>query len=178
MEHHIFNKIFNDIKPIQNPEELYWLINEVEKINPTTILEIGMEFGGTLLFWDYILKENGLLIEVDVQNILRWDVTKSKNDIKLIIQDSRKEETVNSVESILRYKNRKVDFLFIDGGHTENIVTSDYQIYSKFVKKGGIIGFHDVNDLIGVKQCWDKIIGNKESFTSNNNGIGIGIIRT
>lgn len=177
MERNVFDKIFGNIKPVQNSEELYWLVNEVENINPITILEIGVEFGGTFLFWDHILRGNGLLIGIDIQNILRWDISKSKNDIIFIMQYSRKEDTIYKVHSILKEKDRQIDFLFIDGDHTEPSVTSDYQRYSKFVRSGGIIGFHDVNDLVGVKQFWDKIDKNKETFTSKNEGIGIGIVR-
>lgn len=177
MERIVFDKIFNSIKPIQNPDKLYWLINEVEKISTIAILEIGIELDEALMFWNHILKENGLLIGIDVQRILGWDITKSKNDIMFIMQDSTKEDTANNIESILKEKNRQLDFLFIDGGHYEHIVTSDYQKYNKFVRKGGIIGFHDANDIVGIKRFWDKVGRNKELYTSKSSGMGIGIIR-
>ena len=38
----------------------------------------------------------------------------------------------------------KVDFLFIDGDHSESGVTADFYDYKMLVREGGIIAFHDV----------------------------------
>jgi predicted O-methyltransferase YrrM len=40
--------------------------------------------------------------------------------------------------------DRKVDFLFIDGDHTYEGVTRDFEMYSPLVKRGGIIAIHDI----------------------------------
>jgi predicted O-methyltransferase YrrM len=40
-------------------------------------------------------------------------------------------------------KGRKLDFLLIDGDHTYYGVKKDFEMYSKLVKKGGMIAFHD-----------------------------------
>lgn len=41
-------------------------------------------------------------------------------------------------------KYKQLDFLFIDGDHSYEGVKKDFDMYSPFVKKGGIIAFHDV----------------------------------
>ncbi|MDQ7073504.1 MAG: class I SAM-dependent methyltransferase [Gammaproteobacteria bacterium] len=37
-----------------------------------------------------------------------------------------------------------VDFLFIDGDHTAEGVTADFNDYKHLVRPGGIIAFHDI----------------------------------
>lgn len=173
-----FDNLFKFYKPVQHSEELYWLIKKVENVNPKIILEICIQTGGTLALWNYILSENKssdcLLIGIDLYNNMSWNTKASKNNIKLLIADSRKKETINIVKNLLHHK--PIDFVFIDGGHTEEVVTSDYQNYSKFVRKGGLISFHDIynKSYPGVKNFWNKVKGKKESC---NHGIGIGIIQ-
>lgn len=172
-----FDNLFRIYRPVQHPDELYWLIKKVEKIHPKTILEIGVQAGGTFAFWNKILSNNTsldcMLIGIDLKNTMRWDTKKSKNNIKFLIVDSRKKETINIVKYLL--KNRPIDFAFIDGNHTEDAVTSDYQNYSKLVQKRGIVAFHDIynKSYPGVRQFWNKVKGKKDAYSS---GVGIGII--
>ena len=81
---------------------------------------------------------------------------------------------------------RKVDFLFIDGDHSESGVTADFYDYRSFVKPGGIIAFHDIvkRQLLPDNQVyhlWEKI--KKEETTEefikdpNQYGYGIGLVR-
>lgn len=37
-----FDNLFKIYRPVQHPEELYWLIKNVEKVNPKIIMEIGV----------------------------------------------------------------------------------------------------------------------------------------
>lgn len=61
--------------------------------------------------------------------------------IEVITGLSEDNITIEKAKNIL--KDRKVDFLYIDGHHEFFNVNSDYNNYSPFVRKGGIIGFHD-----------------------------------
>lgn len=172
-----FDNLLKTYKPIQHGEELWWLVNKVDKLVPKTILEIGVNTGGTLAIWDHLLGEkcynkgNYLLICIDIKNILKWDARKPY--IKFITGDSARKETTDKVKYFLQ--NRRIDFLFVDGGHLEKQVASDHQIYSKLVRKGGLVAFHDIyNDTCpGVKQFWAKVKGKKDSIKFNQ---GIGII--
>lgn len=38
---------------------------------------------------------------------------------------------------------RKIDLLFVDGGHTERVVKKDIELFVPHVKRGGIVLFHD-----------------------------------
>jgi predicted O-methyltransferase YrrM len=82
--------------------------------------------------------------------------------------------------------DRKVDFLFIDGDHTEAGVAQDYNDYREFVRPGGIIAFHDIieNQPFASNQVyhfWKKVKPGQtvEEFIDDPQqcGFGIGIIR-
>lgn len=49
-----------------------------------------------------------------------------------------------SLQVVKRW-NKKIDFLWIDANHDYLAVKSDFLAWSKFIKKGGIIAFHDSN---------------------------------
>ena len=81
---------------------------------------------------------------------------------------------------------RPVDFLFIDGDHTESGVAQDYNDYKGFVRPGGIIAFHDIieNQPLPdnlVYHFWKKVKSGlvTEEFVDDPKqcGFGIGIIR-
>lgn len=175
-----FDNLFKIYRPIQHTEELHWLVKKVEQLHPKIILEIGTNTGGTLAFWNHILsqycqdKRYCLLMCIDVHNKLTWDARKSRNNIKFIAGDSARKSVIDKVKYYLR--GRQIDFLFIDGGHLENQVTADYINYSKFVRKGGIVAFHDIYNTIacsGVVEFWKKVKGKKDSIKFNQ---GIGVI--
>ncbi len=64
--------------------------------------------------------------------------------------------------------NRQIDFLFIDGDHSYEGVKKDYELYSPFVRKGGIIAFHDIAVHPPIAGCevhrfWQELQKTKES---------------
>lgn len=189
MEHNIIDKIFKEYEPTQNLEEIEWLINKLEKINPTIILEIGVESGGSFKIWEQLLPENGTLIGIDTSNYLTWDILNSKRHIHVIYGDSTKIDTIDKVKEIIG--NNKIDFIFIDGNHSYHGVKSDYENYKQFIHNGGIIAFHDIwmhhsSEPIryddgydgAVTRFWKEVDANKEDFQGKTGfNIGIGIIK-
>ncbi len=189
MNQETFDKIFNDYKPIQNREELRWLLDHVAELQPIIILEIGVENGGTFKYWEQSLPPNGILIGIDTNDNLKWDIKKSNRVIHFILDDSRKLSTIAKVKEII--DNEKIDFIFIDGDHNYYTVKSDYENYKQFLRPGGIIGFHDiymqekgmpinVNDGWdgSVTRFWNEVVGNKDELQAKTGfNVGMGIIR-
>lgn len=82
----------------------------------------------------------------------------------------------------------KIDFLFIDGDHSYEGVKQDFLDYEPFVKKGGIVVLHDINDSerhrernVFVSKFWQEIKDepNFESFeiNANEDWAGIGLLK-
>ena len=81
----------------------------------------------------------------------------------------------------------RIDFLFIDGDHTYEGVKMDFEMYSPFVKTGGIIAFHDIvisdhhhSRNVYVGEFWKELVdsGKYDTFEINSNldWAGIGVI--
>lgn len=145
---------FINIKPAQVQGEILKLLEILKDRKPQAVLEIGTGSGGTLHSFARISSPAATLISVDLPGgFFGGGYRKCKipfyrsfaephQKIHLLRADSHEQDTVDKVGKIL--DNSKLDLLFIDGDHTYEGVKRDFEIYSKFVKKGGIVAFHDI----------------------------------
>jgi len=140
------------IKPGQVKEEITELCWLVQELKPTTVAEIGTFKGGTMFLFIQVGNPK-LTISVDLPAgafgggypfwmIPLFKRLSKKGSIKLLRADSHSDETVNKFQTLLN--GNKVDFLFIDGDHTYEGVKQDFLKYSSFVRKGGMVAFHDI----------------------------------
>jgi len=181
MDKLVFEKLFNLYQPKERwieqvIHEFCWMVEKAESTTPHCILEIGVKYGGSLKFWERLVLPNDLVIGVDnnpdTLNYRRWKWENSNREIHVIIGDSRDAETVEKVKKIL--DGRKVDFLFIDGGHgihegpiggrqvcVDSIPAKDFKNYSPFVRSGGIVLVADLGEPCPMK-LWNSLEGKKE----------------
>jgi len=157
------------VPPCQVEEELHLLFDKVCELKPLkTVLEIGVESGGTAFFWLSILKETGgTYIGVDIEQAVVKKTSylsdRFGSSFNLVIGNSASNVTKEKVIKIL--DGREVDFLFIDGNHSYEGVKKDFEMYSPLVRKGGIIAFHDIVKHPPEKKCeverfWNEIKNN------------------
>ncbi len=178
-----------EISTMQIRDEILSLANTVAELQPKVILEIGTAFGGTLFIWSQLASE--LVITCDLSEktkrshfFRKFPPKKSRCKVEVLTGNSHAPEFRQRVIDLLG--GRKVDFLFIDGDHTESGVTADYHDYRELVRPGGIIAFHDIvkRQIIGTNQVYhlwkqlrmefdiDEYIKDPDQC-----GFGIGIIR-
>ncbi len=183
------------ISPVQIKSEIFNLMNKIEKRKPKIVCEIGTVNGGALYLLTRVSSSNAIIISIDLPEgkfgggYSRWKIpiyksfAKKNQKIHLIRDDSHKYETLEKLKKIL--KNRQIDFLFIDGDHTYEGVKKDFEMYSPLVKKGGVVGFHDIAKHPPETKCevgklWNKIKNeyNHEEIVESysQGGYGIGII--
>jgi predicted O-methyltransferase YrrM len=191
----VFPFIHTSMEPTQVREEILQLLKILAKRKPKFVLEIGTAKGGTLFLFTRVSSSDAVTISIDLPHgrfgggYPDWRVPlyKSfailKQKIYLIRKDSHALSTLNIVEQMLGENN--LGFLFIDGDHTYDGVKKDFEMYSKLVRKGGIIALHDIvpgppEKVGGVPRFWDEIkhcfkhvelVGNWKL-----GGYGIGII--
>jgi len=148
-----FNYFGIKLWPGQNRFEIFSLLKILKKRNLKTILEIGTAGGGTMFLFSRIASPNATLISIDNDYGWRKTFIKSfatkRQNIILVEMNSHQKPTRNRIKHTLMGK--KIDFLFIDGDHSYNGVKDDFNMYSRFVKQGGIIAFHDIllEDTVG-----------------------------
>ena len=187
----------NELEPcpvscLQNKKELIEILDLYGCLNPKKAMEIGSFFGGTLYYWLKRAPELQKMISIDypipssdgrymqmLESKIKWFewLKMSQANFLYFPSDSTNAETIKSVSEVI--PDRDLDFLFIDGGHHYQIVKSDYENYAPFVKKGGIVAFHDIYSIGDVTQFWNEIkIGKKslEIHDVENNGDGIGVL--
>ena len=183
----------------QERHEISELTKMLIGLQPHNVLEIGSKLGGTFNILCNVA--TGKKISVDLPGGIHggWmmkghpymgDVYMDRNaffnmrypDVHMITGNSHEDETLSEVKNILN--GEKVDFLFIDGDHTYEGVKQDYEDYKHFVKPGGWIAFHDINDTehhreidVYVGKLWNELKGNKIEYNVNKHWAGIGVIQ-
>ena len=174
---------------IQKRSEIMSLANAVAELKPKNILEIGTARAGTLFIWANLASSKVISCDLDDASFRRslyeaFPPPGSECKVIHLTGDSHKKEFLKKVEDELA--GEKVDFLFIDGDHTEAGVEADYNDYHHLVRSGGIIAFHDIIEkqyLPGnqVYFFWKRLKEGKvtEEFIDNpeQTGFGIGIVR-
>ena len=178
---------------IQNYKEIYQAVDFIINQNISSFLEIGTNQGGTFYAWT-CASNPGVRISVDLPHgefgTNNFDEKKRNSILSgypgecyFISGSSQDKSNLMKVEEYLA--GRTLDFLFIDGDHTEEGVTKDFLMYKHLVKKDGWIGFHDIKDSqfhhshnCFVDKLWKKLSGDKLEYIDNSNGFGgIGFIQ-
>jgi cephalosporin hydroxylase len=178
----------------QNRDELLDCAKFIEELKPRNVLEVGTQYGASFLVWCTL--STGIRVSVDMPNGvfggIPMDTVRERDtlfqqrfqNVFFVEKDSHLQSTVEEVEGL--FKGDLVDFLFIDADHTYDGVSSDYNMYKKFVRVGGYIGFHDINKIeeCQVDRFWGELVGEKIEFNYHQSWVswrtnigGIGVIK-
>ena len=163
---------YRTMGPYQVREEIIRLGEKISAAAPRTMLEIGTAAGGTLLLWCRLVQDCVISLDFPVTETLGGYPKKrmkfyqcftsgKKTQLHLLYRDSHQKTTVRAVQEILG--SRCMDFLFIDGDHTENGCRLDFELYKELVTPGGLVAFHDIVEhtaglqASAVNQVWGEI---------------------
>ncbi len=159
---------------------------------PANFMEIGSNRGGMFYVMCNSAIENGIKISLDLPcdrwgnkfNIEKRNIMMKSWDKNIYILEGNSSDPKfkPEIEEILN--GEQLDVLFIDGDHSYKGVKNDFGLYSPFVKTGGYIGFHDINDTpfhrrqgCFVSKFWYELEGEKFEFNSFRRWGGIGLYR-
>ncbi len=138
---------------LQLTQDLFAFQEIVYKTRPDIILEIGVAWGGSTLFYLNLCKTLGLKgvvgVDIYIPKDLRQRLYKKKPKstyLKLIQGSSIDKKIFDQIKEIV--KDKKV-FIILDSNHTHNHVLSELNFYSKLMKKGQYL------------ICGDTIIANQ-----------------
>ena len=158
----------------------------------TNVLEIGSAEGGSFYLWCRLFSGKKISLDDPRGNFGGIGLTRARkrnvqfrkwaDGVSAILGNSHAVATCRKVAHAL--KEEKLDFLFIDGDHSLSGVELDYLMYRRFVRPGGHIAFHDINNTpwhrsVGcfVGPFWSQLKGEKREFTSHQRWGGIGLLR-
>lgn len=180
------------LQPIQIQEELACLLEDVSRLKPKTVLEIGTSMGGTLYLWTRLAQPDATIVSVDLPggkfgggySPLRTPIyrrfARARQKLHLMRGNSHEAATLEKVKRL--FGDKPIDFLFIDGDHTFEGVKRDWEMYSPLVREGGLIVFHDVAgnyDDTQVKRFWDTVKDDfqyREYMVHPRGHYGIGVL--
>jgi predicted O-methyltransferase YrrM len=164
---------------IDNPILLAQVRSEITELGkhlaaapPKYSLEIGTNYGGTLLLLCTLSAPDATIISVDLpagpfgggyplrKIPLYHRFARGKQRLRLLRGDAHLPETRRRVEAML--DGHPLDYLFIDADHTYEGVSSDFSLYSPLVRPGGMVAFHDIatynpDTKCKVNRFWQEI---------------------
>jgi hypothetical protein len=131
--------------------------------------EIGVERG---LFSESICKKGLKLYAIDPWIAYKKRNHISQNEFDHIYEEAKKrlksyDCTIirkTSLDAAKDFEDESLDFVYIDGAHDFKNVTDDINIWSKKIRKGGVISGHDYilierrNDIVEVKRAVDAYV--------------------
>jgi len=184
------------LRPGQVRSEIREAMEVIEAIQPKVLVEIGTAGGGNLFLLSRAAHANAYLASVDLP-AGHWgggyQVWKIPVFRRLLLRgqradflraDSHDPSTLEELKRLLQ--DKIIDVLFIDGDHSYAGVKQDFEFYSKLVRPGGLVLFHDIAhhrpaDNCHVDQLWAELRPRYESreFIENSDQgwAGIGLIR-
>jgi predicted O-methyltransferase YrrM len=129
----------------QRRSEIVTFLEWTREAAPRRLCEIGVEGGGTHLLFKRALPQIELTVGVDlyVRRKQQLRCFAPKGQVSILIDGSSYDpKTVARVSEALG--DTRLDLLFIDGDHSFAGAAQDFQLYRRFVRRGGIIAFHDI----------------------------------
>lgn len=154
-----------------------WL---VQRKNPEVIVDLGVDFGYSTFC--FALPNIGTVYGIDSFEGDPMSGVKSTYDY---VKDRKRELGLNNVKFIKGYFgmvarnwDKPIDILHIDGYHTYQAVSSDFETWTKFMKEDGVVLFHDTCVREGdyeVYKFFEELPLPKVNFTCSH---GLGVVST
>lgn len=191
----ILDKPPSPVWSLQVDAEFYQLLELFDSLKPTNIIEIGSYAGGTLWHFMRMAPKGSRFVSVDMlvdegdvhypqlqkdqrdgHEFLwkKWAQIRG-HDLIILESDSTSSRTIRAVHGLMP----QIDFCFIDGGHDEKTVRSDFENYGKMSK---VVAFHDISgpDNPDVVKIWGELkkTYRTKEFVLSKTSPGIGVLWT
>jgi cephalosporin hydroxylase len=132
-------------EPLLNlPQDMFAIQNIIWETRPDYIIEVGVAWGGALLFEATLLELLGGTKVIGVDIFIPEDLKsrllqhkKLSNLIELIEGNSTTEETIDKIKNIIG--NSKKTLIILDSYHTHEHVLKELEVYSQFIGKGSYL---------------------------------------
>ena len=128
---------------LQTPEDIIILQEIISSLKPEVIIEVGVAWGGTMLFYDSLSKQNNIkkIIGIDIyipEHLKKSIIKKSKNkNTSLYEGDSTSLKLFEKIKK--KIKNYRGILIHLDSNHTKDHVLKELNLFSKLCKKNDVI---------------------------------------
>lgn len=129
---------------LQVPQDMFIFQEIIYKTRPEYIIEVGVAWGGSLLFYSTLMEIVGgkkiIGIDIYIPDDLKERINskgKIADRINWINRSSTDEDTIDEIKTIIG-KSRNT-FIVLDSNHTHNHVLQELRLYSQFVGKNNYL---------------------------------------
>ncbi|MBI1309754.1 glycosyltransferase [bacterium] len=154
---------FEQLGPFNHPDDLTRLLTRVSQWRPRTIVDAGNDCGGRMRLWTQAATSDARIIAAGLpgQSIpaLRMSffngLARDRQSVRCVTQSDSQTQIQQRAEQLL--DRRWIDVLWLDGCQPFDMLKSDFEAYSRLVRKGGLIG-------------WDGIGGKEQPAPAQDGG--------
>lgn len=165
-----FNSVYGKIEKVpgflKSPHQEYWFYS-IARSSPkdATIVEIGSFKGrSTVSFGFGCVGTNRHVYAIDLfvgDNDMYGNsefIDEFKSNVERCGLSAYVTPIQNHSIAVARDWKKPIDILFIDGSHVYEDVKADFEAFYPYVKKGGVIAFHDIRGMWeGVIKYWAEV---------------------
>jgi predicted O-methyltransferase YrrM len=192
---YVFSSFGGLFRPFQNRLEIARLVERVRELKPERVIEIGTARGGTLFLLSCAASQTATLVSIDLpagpfgggypawKGRLYRRLMGRKQRLVLIRGNSHDNRILE--QALDAMGDKPVDLLFIDGDHSYGGAKTDFLRYSRHMREGGLIVFHDIietphDKAINVAPLWAELASRYETSeiveSYDQGGFGIGVV--
>lgn len=177
---YLHQKILHEFSE-KDKEVLIRSMKELEKCKLELVVEIGIARSNVWSSTFFLLdnKADSLsYLGIDTNPVCKSfvDSWNKPNAHAKVIDSSNTDAIMQEIEN-LGFK--EIDFLIIDGNHSADHIYKDFKL-ANFVRKGGIILFHDTNYHPGPKllfECIDPLVYESNLYYVDEEDWGVGTLK-
>ena len=167
------------VTALQHRDEIEEFVTFLGANEPETALEIGMFQGGTLWVWARALSSirHVTCIDKPVWNKMihqrrreLYPTFSEDVQIDVLFGDSHADSTYEEAAGAV---GGNVDFLFIDGDHSYEGVSQDFEMYRRLIGDDGIIAFHDIKRHATDQREKARRLCNTENIRERHVSVGL-----
>jgi len=156
-----------------------WLVKYTQ---PDQVVDLGVDYGYSTFIFANAVQKNGKGIVTGIDLFQGEGMTGIRNtyDQVMAIVDAIKfinlEIIKGDFNTVSQTWNRTIDILHIDGYHSYQAVSNDFNTWSPFVPDQGIVLFHDINvpnPDFGVINLFRELEGGHKLYFLHSYGLGI-----
>lgn len=136
-------------------KELSFMYSTADAISPRVLVEIGACTGtSSTILGSVAKKHRGMLHSIEAHPLPMWYTNMLQFGVAGF---TRLIQARSPQVDLQKLPFTVIDYLLIDGDHRFEGVLADYRFWSKLVRTGGRVAFHDYYSHIGVRQALEEI---------------------
>lgn len=170
-------------------EHIPFAYDLVHSVGPELVVELGTHYGESYFGFCQAVEDAGIPCECRAVDTWSGDAHAGLYDEAVFVQvEAHNQKYYRRFSSLIRssfddaigkFQDGTISILHIDGLHTYEAVSHDFQLWLPKVRAGGVVLFHDIAERghdFGVWRLWDELQQKFPTF-SFYHGHGLGVLR-